>query len=70
MATPTQAEYDALKKAYFQGVRIVKFDGTEVHYRSLGQMASLLSRMEKELGVSTEAGHKFVSFDKGYHDAS
>ena len=49
MAAYTQSDLDALRSSIARGVRVVEYNGERVEYRSLKEMQSLASQMEREL---------------------
>lgn len=61
----TQADLDALKAAYNQGVIEVTSKGRTVKYRSLAEMQTIISRMERDLGVTKTNTISFTT-DRGY----
>ncbi len=62
----TEAQYIALKTAYGQGVKRVKYADKEVEYPSLKEMKALLAEMALELGYTTAGrGRTYGEFNKG-----
>lgn len=52
----TQAQLDAIKKAYASGITRVSYDGNSTEYRSLADMRQIIATIEAEL--ATQAGRK------------
>jgi hypothetical protein len=61
----TQAELDAIKKAYYQGVSEVSYNGRVVKYRSLAEMKRIIDDLERQLGTSKTNTISFTT-DRGY----
>jgi hypothetical protein len=49
MAGFTQAQLDAIKKAYASGVTRVSYDGKTTEYRSLAEMRQIIATIEADL---------------------
>lgn len=52
----TQAQLDAIRKAYASGVTRVAYDGKMTEYRSLAEMRTIISEIETDL--ADQAGLK------------
>ena len=66
--TFTQAELDAIKKAYATGALTVKYEDRSVTYRSLSEMERIIARMEQDLAAQagqTPIRHVRVDSPKG-----
>ena len=55
MATYTQAQVDALRRAYARGVTRVSYDGKSVEYRSLDEMKRVIAEMDGEVSGTPRA---------------
>ena len=51
----TQTQLDALRAAYASGMTEVSYDGRQVKYRSLGQLARAIATLERALGARPAA---------------
>ena len=58
MAEFTQAQLDAIRKAYANGALVVQYDGNRVEYRSLADMERIIAKIEKAL--NTDSGKTSV----------
>ena len=47
----TQAQLDAIKRAYASGVTRVSYDGNSTEYRSLADMRQIIATIEAELAA-------------------
>lgn len=56
MAGFTQAQLDAIKRAYATGVTRVTYDGKTTEYRSLDEMHRIITTIEAD--VAAQAGRK------------
>lgn len=56
MAGFTQAQLDAIKRAYASGVTRVQYDGKSTEYRSLAEMREIIATIEADL--ASHAGKK------------
>jgi hypothetical protein len=64
----TQAELDALKKAYASGTLRVRFDDKSVEYGSEADLLRRIRVIEREINSSAgnrPANRSFASFSKG-----
>jgi hypothetical protein len=59
----TQAQLDALKKAYASGVKIVKHGDNMVTYADLGEMAKAIDKIEASLNRRSRVF--YPDFDRG-----
>lgn len=63
----TTENYNALKAAYQQGVRRVKYTDKEVEYRDLAEMKALLREAARYLGLIDETKNRtFATTSKGF----
>lgn len=61
----TQAELDALKRAYAQGALRVSYEGRTVEYGSAEDLLSRIRTIEREMVTGrTRRSHSFASFSK------
>lgn len=51
MAGFTQAQLDAIKRAYASGVTRVSYDGKSTDYRSLAEMRQIIATIEADLAA-------------------
>ncbi|TIN84344.1 hypothetical protein [Mesorhizobium sp.] len=66
MATYTQGQLDAIKKAYASGVLTVKHGDTLSTFRSLDEMERIINRMEAEVnGVGEPPRRTVAGFSRG-----
>jgi hypothetical protein len=56
MAGFTQAQLDAIKRAYATGVTRVTYEGKTTEYRSLAEMRQIIATIEADLAA--QAGRK------------
>lgn len=56
MAAFTQAQLDAIKRAYATGVTRVTYEGKTTEYRSLAEMRQIIATIEADLAA--QAGRK------------
>jgi hypothetical protein len=49
MAGFSQAQLDAIKKAFASGITSVSFDGNTTTYRSLAEMQTIITTIESDL---------------------
>lgn len=49
----SQAQLDALKAAYAEGVLVVTYDGRSVTYRSRAEMRAIISDIQAEVNASS-----------------
>lgn len=66
----TQAELDALKRAYARGVTRVTYEGKTVEYASTDDLAKRIARIEREVSSSQGRARPrgaFASFSRGNH---
>lgn len=61
----TQAQLDALKAAYFEGVVRVSFEGRSIEYRSLADMKRIIQDLERELGIAQGPRTSYASMGRG-----
>lgn len=61
----TQAQLDAIKAAYAEGVQEVSYKGRTVKYRSLNEMKQIIATLENALGTSSPKTISFTT-DRGY----
>ena len=53
MAGFTQAQLDAIKRAYASGVTEVSYDGKTTKYRSLNEMRQIIATIQADLASQT-----------------
>lgn len=61
----TQAQLDALKAAYFEGVVRVNIEGKIIEYRSLTDMKRIIHDLERELGITQGPRTSYASMGRG-----
>lgn len=64
MPSWTTSEYKALKAAVASGTLRVSYSDRSVQYHSLDQMRSLLSDMERSLGISSEKRYTVLTYSR------
>jgi hypothetical protein len=61
----TQAQLDALKKAYASGALEVEYNGRRVRYRSLNEMAQIIEAIEAAISPAAAAPRtSYVTFSR------
>lgn len=67
MAIFTIEQYQAIAAAYAEGALTVKYQDKQVTYRSLDEMERIMSRMERDLGLSSSGPRRTIAVhDKGF----
>jgi len=62
----TLEQYQAVKAAFAEGAKVVRYQDKWIEYRSLDEMSRILRKMEKELGINTnKCARVYASFSNG-----
>lgn len=62
----SQSELDALKQAYYSGVRRFRHGDRETEYRSLEEMRQVIDQAERELSGAKREPYMYSSRGRGY----